>query len=88
MLIRVPNNLGLDPFPVPVGHFVAPWGGIVSQIDNNIVMGDNNVVMKPRCYRKPQCGIVSRSSCYVATRPVIGQNMYRGYTNHSFVVKI
>ena len=19
------NNLGLDPFPDPVGHFVAPW---------------------------------------------------------------
>ena len=66
----------------------SPRGGIVIRIDNNVVMEDNNVVMKPRCYRKPRYGIVSRSSCYVATRPVIGQNLHRGYTNHSFVVKI
>ena len=63
-------------------------GDIVSRVDNNVVMGDSNVVMKPRCYRKPRCGIVSRSSCYVATRPVIGQNQHHGYTNHSFVVEI
>ena len=65
-----------------------PRGGIVSRGDNTDVIGDNNGVMKPRCYRKPQRGIVSRSSCYVATRPVIGQNLHRGYTNYSFVVKI
>ena len=63
-------------------------GGIVSRGDNTDVIEDNNGVRKPRCYRKPQRGIVSRSSCYVATRPVIGQNLHRGYTNHSFVVKI
>ena len=63
-------------------------GGNVSRGDNTNVIGDNNGVRKPRCYRKPQRGIVSRSSCYVATRPVIGQNLHRGYTNHSFVVKI
>ena len=51
-------------------------------------MGNNNVVMKPRCYRKPRYGIVSRSSCYVATRPVIGQNQHHGNTNYSFVLKI
>ena len=64
------------------------WGGIVRRLDNSVVMGNNNVVMKPRCYRKPQRGNVSRSSSYVATRPVIGQNLHRGYTNHSFMVKI
>ena len=21
----VPKNLGVDPFPDPIGHFVAPW---------------------------------------------------------------
>ena len=63
-------------------------GGIVSRVDNTDVIGVNNDVMKPRCYRESQRGIVSRSSCYVATRPVIGQNLHRGYTNHSFVVKI
>ena len=25
-LIRAPNNLGLDPFPDPIGHFGAPGG--------------------------------------------------------------
>ena len=62
-------------------------GGIVNRGDNTDVIGDNNGVMKHRCYRKPQRGIVSRSRCYFATRPVIGQNLHRGYTNHSCVVK-
>ena len=69
-------------------HLYVSRGGIVSRVDNTDVIGDNNGVMKHRCYRKPQRGIVSRSSCYVATRPVIGQNLHCGYTNHSFVVKI
>ena len=71
-----------------MNFFKVSRGGIVSQVDNNVVMGNNNVVMKPRCYRKPRCGIVSRSRCYLATPPVIGQNWHCGYTNHNFVVKI
>ena len=27
-------------------------GGIVRRLDNSVVMGNNNVVMKPRCYKK------------------------------------
>ena len=29
MLIREPKNLGLDPFPDPVGHFGAPLAAIL-----------------------------------------------------------
>ena len=47
-LIRAPNNLGLDPFPDPVGHSVAPWrpfldfaGGSMFLIEG--VLGSKNL---------------------------------------------